>query len=193
MKKFLYTGILMVSIILNIIFGCCVFIYSNANQKPDFLPESEVEVPNDNLYYGSWEITDKVFIEKEPVRGLIYSEEELQEREKEILEKEVRTLEFTRFSVRYDHDSPKEILRYQYMLFPAQESYQLHFNMMLKDIGILQENADYFACIQLEDEEEQVLKFILKDRDTLILYRDTYFLEYKRVSGDYSDFILFPE
>ena len=77
--------------------------------NPSLLPEFEVEAPNSNLYYGSWEITDKVFIEKEPVRGLIYSEEEIQEEEKRILEKEAENLEFTKFSVTYNQELSRQI------------------------------------------------------------------------------------
>ena len=54
----------------------------------------------------------------------------------------------------------KQILSYQYMLFPAQDSYQLYFDLTLKDMGILQENADYFTYVQVEDEEGKSLKFI---------------------------------
>ena len=76
-------------------------------------------------------------------------------------------------------------IKYKYRLFPADDDYNLHFTMTLKDIGLTEAEGNYFAFVAVEAPSGKSFwgsQFFIKDKNTLIMLKGSYCIEYRRIS-----------
>ena len=90
------------------------------------------------IFYGEWEATGHVVVERIPVRGVNYSDEEyvnfVARREEAVIG---RRIQFTRDMVVIDDDRVIEDVWYSVRLFPADDGYFIHFTTRLYDLGLI--------------------------------------------------------
>lgn len=134
------------------------------------------------MFYGEWEITECVYLDKIPVRGVEYTEEEILEVSQEILADAWKKIQFTRDKIVIDNSQTWEMVRYNIIIFPADNDYMLHFTMKLQDIGITEEGGKYYVLVKAEGGERRNITFFVKDEDTIIVYESSYCIEYRRIS-----------
>lgn len=138
------------------------------------------------LFYGEWEVTDRVYVDPMPTKDSYYHTDAEIESAKEFYRDSNRltTIQFAPDFVVVNGDTVTDI-RYDCEIFPANDDYRIHFTMTLKDIGLSEEQGSYFAFVEV-DSAPGVLtgfrEFFVKDVDTLIFYWGAYCIEYKRVS-----------
>ncbi|WP_349944221.1 hypothetical protein ABFV83_12370 [Lacrimispora sp. BS-2] len=140
------------------------------------------------MFYGEWEVTDHIYVDPTPFRGIHYSEYEVEEQKASILKGiSTKTIQFTQKNIVINGNEMIENIRYKYSIFPATDNYHLHFEMTLKDIGLTKAEGNYFVYVEVEtasDESFGVSSFFVKDENTLIVYRGHYCVEYTRISYD---------
>lgn len=144
--------------------------------------DEEVENAFYQMFYGEWEITECVYLDKIPVRGVEYTEEEILEASQEILTGAWKKIQFTRDRIVIDDNQIWEMVRYNIIIFPADNDYMLHFTMQLQDIGITEEAGEYYALVEVNGGEKENITFFVKDEDTIIVYKNSYCIEYRRIS-----------
>lgn len=146
------------------------------------LEDEEAENAFYQMFYGEWEITECVYLDKIPVRGVEYTEEEILEVSQEILAGAWKKIQFTRDRIVIDDNQMWETVRYNIIIFPSDNDYMLHFTMKLQDIGITEEAGKYYVLVEVEGEERGKITFFVKDEDTIIVYKNSYCIEYRRIS-----------
>lgn len=146
------------------------------------LEDEETENAFYQMFYGEWEITECVYLDKIPVSGVEYTEEEMLEVSQEILASAWKKIQFTRDRIVIDDNQTWETVRYNIVIFPADDDYMLHFTMQLQDIGITEEAGKYYALVEVNGGEKENITFFVKDEDTIIVYKNSYCIEYRRIS-----------
>lgn len=148
--------------------------------------EATIEkIPNSRLYelfYGEWEISETIYAEPMPIRGIYYEEDELLNLQgKYFNEEEIRKIKLTPDYIQVNDEAVQKA-QYRYLIFPADDLYRLHFTITLKDLGLTEENGNYYVYVEVENEENESFSFFIKDADTIIVSHDDYFIEYKKES-----------
>ncbi len=151
-------------------------------QAVSTLEDEKVENAFYQMFYGEWEITECVYLDKIPVRGVEYTEEEILEVSQEILTSAWKKIQFTRDEIVIDDSQTWERVRYNIIIFPADNDYMLYFTMKLQDIGITEEAGKYYVLVEVEGGEKRNITFFVKDEDTIIVYKNSYCIEYRRIS-----------
>lgn len=54
--------------------------------------------------------------------------------------------------------------------------------MKLQDIGNTEEAGKYYALVVVKGEEKENITFFVKDENTIIVYKNSYCIEYRRIS-----------
>lgn len=151
-------------------------------QAASDLEDEEAENAFYQMFYGEWEITENVYLDKIPVRGVEYTEEEIWEVSQEILAGAWKKIQFTRDKIVIDDNQMWEMVKYNIIVFPADDDYMLHFTMKLQDIGITEEAGKYYVLIEVTGGEKENITFFVKDENTIIVYKNSYCIEYRRIS-----------
>ena len=155
---------------------------SAEKQEVSNLEDEKTENAFYQMFYGEWEVTECVYLDKIPVRGVEYTEEEMLEASQEILAGAWKKIQFTRDRIVIDDNQTWEMVRYNIIIFPADNDYMLHFTMQMQDIGITEEAGKYYVLVEVNGGEKENITFFVKDEDTIIVYKNSYCIEYRRIS-----------
>lgn len=161
--------------------------------------KSQIQILNDEIleldksssyeiFYGEWEVSDRIYIDPVPIRGVQYDETMLKERSESILKDiSVKEIKFTDETAVINRDKVIDNIRYKLIIIPADDNYKLHFTMTLKDIGLLETEANYFVFVKVESRDIYSFwgnSFFIKNKNTIIMLGDGYCVEYNRTSYD---------
>ncbi len=158
--------------------------------------------PSETMFYGEWEPTDIVYVDRLPLHG-VQGGGELTKDEQENLKAEfarrekekIQKIKFEQDQIVVNDNNVFENVRYDMTIFPAMDDYLIHFTMTLADIGLTEENGNYYIFIEADgdknvkslDEEWSpdnsiLIYFFVKDENTIIAFHGSWCIEYKRVS-----------
>lgn len=146
--------------------------------------------PYYEMFYGEWQMTENIYVNPSPVRGIYYSSVEINERIKEILKKKnlIKNVKFTSEEVIMDKTKKIKDIYYENIIFSENRDYEIIQGQgtTLKDIGL--DEGKYYVFVRLKSEEYSFLQgqgFFIKDKNTLIMHTGYgCYIEYKRISYD---------
>jgi hypothetical protein len=143
--------------------------------------------PGYEMFYGEWAATSRVYVDPSPLRGIYYTEEEREAIAEGIFSEglETKTIQYTRENIVINEDTVIDNIKYICRIFPADDSYRIGWNLSssMEEIGLTEGN--YFVFVEVNSEADRSFeghKFLIKDKNTLIVYRDSYYIEYARTS-----------
>ena len=174
--------LLIISIGLILLSACSKEREQTVGEENSSLEDEKTENAFYQMFYGEWEITECVYLDKIPVSGVEYTEEEMLEASQEVLAGAWKKIQFTRERIVIDDNQTWETVRYNIVIFPADDDYMLHFTMQLQDIGITEEAGKYYVLVEVNGGEKENITFFVKDEDTIIVYKNSYCIEYRRIS-----------
>lgn len=144
--------------------------------------------PRYTLFYGEWEVTEFIYADSVPVNGIKYTESELQKVKSNFLkDNKIKKIKFTPDNIIINGSEKINNIIYNVVIFPANDSYKIHFTMTLKDIGLTENKSSYYVFVKMVTKNDFLLEansFFIKDDNTIILYKDSYCIEYTRISYD---------
>jgi len=208
---------LCISLILNIALCCCLWHSyfaslpkgkNNQNEEPSPIsnttstpepPRLVYRNPSYEMFYGEWKATERIYINPEPIRGMRYTEDEMAKMMDRLIANGItkETFHFTAEKVVINGNETLKDIQYIHTVFPANDNKYITIGTSLKDIGLTENRGAYFALIEVKSEEHPHFDgcwFFIKDKDTLIVFKRGYHIEYDRVSyeGGSEDFGLIP-
>jgi len=139
------------------------------------------------LFYGEWKATERIHIEPMPIRGIEYSEEEIDAFVSTMIANGImeKTIQFTEEKTVIDGTEIIEKICYEYTVFLADDNFNLGFMTKLKDIGLTETDNNYFVFVEARSKEDPHLKsceFFVKNKNTIIVRHGADYVEYDRVS-----------
>lgn len=159
------------------------------------------------MFYGEWEATNIVYVDPLPLQGVqgggFLTEEEQEEVKIEFagrMKEEIPKIKFAQDQIIVNDKRVIEQVRYNVIAFPAMDDYLIHFTMTLADIGLTEENGDYYVFVEASGYENKKItneewglghslaaRFFVKDENTLIFYEGSWCIEFKRLSYEGGD------
>lgn len=154
------------------------------------------------MFYGEWEPTDIVYVDRLPLQGVqgggFLTEEERENLKVEFAGREkekTHKIKFAQDQIVVNDNDIFENVRYDMTIFPAMDNYLIHFTMTLADIGLTEENGSYYIFVEVDGDkgaksqaeewnpdDSILLYFFIKDENTIIVFHGSWCIEYKRVS-----------
>lgn len=146
------------------------------------------------MFYGEWEATGQVFVERTLIRGTSFPDDVYEETV--ALESERakgRTIKLTYNEIVVD-GTAIEVVDYHINILPADDDFKpVRFTLTFKDMGILESEGSYYAFVYVKTKKASEFygsNFFVKDENTLIVRTETHCVEYTRKS--YDDFYNYP-
>lgn len=174
-----------------------IFSEKNLFSKEEFLSSNKMELeenktsyfsknPSYELFYGEWEISEIVYVDPVPTRGTEYTEQELEDSKSYYYNNtEIRKIQFMPDTIVVNGSKNYDEIIYDYIVFPADIDYHIHFTMTSKDIGLTEDVSDYYLFIKaISGKSNIIITFFIKDPTTIIAYYGFYCVEYNKISDD---------
>ena len=104
--------LLIISIGLILLSACSKEREQTVGEENSSLEDEKTENAFYQMFYGEWEITECVYLDKIPVSGVEYTEEEMLEASQEVLAGAWKKIQFTRERIVIDDNQTWETVRY---------------------------------------------------------------------------------
>lgn len=166
--------------------------YIELSKGENFYFFSQIQIGRNQIFFGEWVATNRIFMSPMPVRGLMLDFDYMYDRILTFAENvQGDTLILARDYILVNEEELFENVSYMITLYPSNDNFYIDLALTLSDIGLTEEIGNYFAYVRMrpENRTEHVFSgwFLVKDINTIIVAREEFLVIYERVSfgGDY--------